>query len=68
VAQHPCLSHRAANPFRQPFNLGYYFLNGTGTFEVYDADVTTVNGYHGGAYQEAISALSIGSTSTPCSV
>ncbi|VDB99595.1 unnamed protein product [Peniophora sp. CBMAI 1063] len=42
-----------------PFNYGYFFLNGTGTYDIWDSSVSTVNNYHGGAYQEAVSALSI---------
>lgn len=33
------------------------FCSGTGNTTIYDPTITGYNGYHGGAYQQAISAL-----------
>ena len=40
----------------QPFNYNYtYLINYT---NVHDSDITTLNSYHGGVFQQAVSALS----------
>ncbi|KAI0030195.1 beta-glucan synthesis-associated [Vararia minispora EC-137] len=46
-----------------PFNFNYYYYNGTGNYTIYDYNVTAINGYHGGAYQQAVSGLSIANQS-----
>ena len=49
-----------------PFNQGYFFWNDTdvpNAVKIFDDSLTTINSYHGGAYQEAISALSINNQS-----
>ena len=40
-----------------PFDIDYYYGNGTGQVKIYD-DLTELNDYKGGSIQEAISALS----------
>ncbi|KZV64186.1 glycoside hydrolase family 16 protein [Peniophora sp. CONT] len=40
-----------------PMNDGYFYYNGTGNTTIYDPKITSYNGYHGGAYQQAISSL-----------
>ncbi|OSX60014.1 glycoside hydrolase family 16 protein [Postia placenta MAD-698-R-SB12] len=40
-----------------PFDLGYEFDNSSSVTTVYNDDITSINTYHGGQYQEAVSAL-----------
>lgn len=42
-----------------PFNAAYQFLNTSDTLKIYDPDVTVLNPYHGGAYQQTTSGLSL---------
>lgn len=41
-----------------PFNPHYYFINDSSTYTIYDETVTELNGYQGGALQQATSGLS----------
>ncbi|KAI0036144.1 glycoside hydrolase family 16 protein [Vararia minispora EC-137] len=50
-------SHSRYSPPIQPMNDGYYWHNGSGSFEIYDVSKTAFNPYRGGAYQQAISGL-----------
>ncbi|KAJ8592056.1 glycoside hydrolase family 16 protein [Rhizopogon salebrosus TDB-379] len=42
-----------------PFNAGYIWLNTSDNLKIYDADTTVLNSYHGGAYQQTTSGLSL---------
>ncbi|KAH6912592.1 beta-glucan synthesis-associated protein KRE6 [Coprinopsis sp. MPI-PUGE-AT-0042] len=41
-----------------PFNAGYKLIETAGAYEIYDADVTEINEYLGGIFQQAASGLS----------
>ncbi|OJA18043.1 hypothetical protein AZE42_06797 [Rhizopogon vesiculosus] len=42
-----------------PFNAEYKWLNTSDNLKIYDPDVTVLNSYHGGAYQQTTSGLSL---------
>ncbi|KAG0699610.1 glycoside hydrolase family 16 protein [Suillus ampliporus] len=42
-----------------PFNAEYLWLNTSDNLKIYDSDITILNPYHGGAYQETTSGLSL---------
>ncbi|KAI6026982.1 glycoside hydrolase family 16 protein [Pisolithus marmoratus] len=42
-----------------PFNAGYLWSNTSDNFKIYDPTITVLNSYHGGAYQETTSGLSL---------
>ncbi|KAF9221801.1 glycoside hydrolase family 16 protein [Gyrodon lividus] len=42
-----------------PFNAAYQWLNTSDNFIIYDTNVTELNSYHGGAYQQTTSGLSV---------
>ncbi|KZV63649.1 glycoside hydrolase family 16 protein [Peniophora sp. CONT] len=46
-----------------PFNYAYEWPTGNGNMDIYDDEVTSQNGYFGGATQQAISGLSITNSS-----
>ncbi|KAK4685737.1 beta-glucan synthesis-associated protein KRE6, partial [Tremellales sp. Uapishka_1] len=41
-----------------PFNPYYKFINNSKTYEIYNDSITALNGYSGGIYQQATSAIS----------
>jgi hypothetical protein len=41
-----------------PFNPHYWIKNGSGEYTIYDTDMTILNPYQGGVYQQAASGLS----------
>ncbi|KAG1751980.1 glycoside hydrolase family 16 protein [Suillus occidentalis] len=42
-----------------PFNAGYEWLNTSDNLQIYHPDMTVLNPYHGGAYQQTTSGLSL---------
>lgn len=42
-----------------PFNAGYEWLNTSNNLQIYNSDMTVLNPYHGGAYQQTTSGLSL---------
>ncbi|KAG1767378.1 glycoside hydrolase family 16 protein [Suillus placidus] len=42
-----------------PFNAGYQWLNTSDNLQIYHSDLTVLNPYHGGAYQQTTSGLSL---------
>ncbi|KAG1731015.1 glycoside hydrolase family 16 protein [Suillus lakei] len=42
-----------------PFNAGYQWLNTSDNLQIYHSDITVLNSYHGGAYQQTTSGLSL---------
>ncbi len=48
----------------QPFNYAYEWFNTSANLVIYDDDVTHLNLYKGGAFQQATSGVSITSTSS----
>ncbi|KAG1816789.1 glycoside hydrolase family 16 protein [Suillus subaureus] len=42
-----------------PFNAGYKWLNTSDNLQIYNSDMTVLNPYHGGAYQQTTSGLSL---------
>lgn len=42
-----------------PFNHGYIWKNTTANYKIYDDDITVLNPYTGGIYQQAVSGLSL---------
>ncbi|KAG1750407.1 glycoside hydrolase family 16 protein [Suillus paluster] len=42
-----------------PFNAEYKWLNTSDNLRIYDSDITVLNPYHGGAYQQTTSGLSL---------
>ncbi|KIK44112.1 glycoside hydrolase family 16 protein [Suillus luteus UH-Slu-Lm8-n1] len=42
-----------------PFNAGYQWLNTSDNLQIYHPDMTVLNPYHGGAYQQTTSGLSL---------
>ncbi|KIJ13746.1 glycoside hydrolase family 16 protein [Paxillus involutus ATCC 200175] len=42
-----------------PFNAAYQWLNTSDNLVIYDPDITVLNAYHGGAYQQTTSGLSV---------
>ncbi|KIM89908.1 glycoside hydrolase family 16 protein [Piloderma croceum F 1598] len=42
-----------------PFNSGYKWINTTDNLKIYDPNITTLNTYHGGAFQQTTSGVSV---------
>jgi hypothetical protein len=42
-----------------PFNAGYNWFNTSDNLIIYNSSTTTLNGYQGGVFQQAISSLSV---------
>ncbi|OAX32972.1 beta-glucan synthesis-associated [Rhizopogon vinicolor AM-OR11-026] len=55
----PALIKVSQSAQRAPFNAEYKWLNTSDNLKIYDPDVTVLNSYHGGAYQQTTSGLSL---------